>query len=72
MTLAEQFSRELKTLLRADPEMAVELESPSALRSWVAERVRDQLENDDMSRAVKAFIRLNLPVAVVMKHLEKL
>lgn len=71
MKLSEQFALELKRKMRADPDMAVELENASDLRHWVSEHVRAQTDSDDMSRVVKAFLRTHLSTEAVMRHMAK-
>lgn len=68
-TLAAEFAAELKRKLKADPEMAEELETVTDLRQWVAAQVSEQTEGDDMSPAVKRYIRKNLIVSEVLQNL---
>jgi hypothetical protein len=68
--LNERFALELQQWLKDDPELVEEFDgSRAALRSWVSERVKAQTESDDMSPAVRRFIRANLQTGSVMEFL---
>ena len=64
--LNELFAKELAGKLNRDPELRYEVtETRATLREWVAERVREQTESEDMSRVVKAFLKSRLTIAEV-------
>lgn len=66
--LNELFAHELGADLNGDPELRYEVtETRATLREWVAEKVREQTDSDEMSRAVKRFIRARLSVSKVME-----
>ena len=70
MDLNELFARELAQILNQDPELAEEVtETRSVLRQWVSEQVQRQTEDDEMSPAVRRFIRQHLKTAEVMEWL---
>lgn len=67
--LNEAFAHELAAVLNEDPELREEVtESRASLREWVSDQVKAQTEDDDMSRAVKRFIRQHLTVSEVMEY----
>lgn len=67
--LNELFAHELAAQLNGDPELRYEVtETRATLRSWVSEQVQAQTEDDEMSRAVKRFIRQHLSTSEVMRY----
>lgn len=68
-SLPEAFAHELAAVLNGDPELRYEVtETRASLREWVSDQVKQQTEDDDMSRAVKRFIRQHLTVSEVMEY----
>ncbi len=66
--LNELFAHELAATLNEDPELRYEVtETRATLREWVTDQVRQQTENDDMSQAIRRFIRQHLTASKVME-----
>ena len=71
MTLSESFAQELAKSLKDDPETLAEFYYVSEMRAWVKEQIDLQLDSDDMSKSVKAFIKRSLVVNDIMSVLQK-
>lgn len=69
--LNAEFAAYIRRKLAEDPEVAEELEELGALREWVAEKVREQWDSDEVAPCVKRFIRANLNTAQVMRILDR-
>ncbi len=67
--LNEAFAHELAAVLNEDPELREEVtESRASLREWVAEQVKMQTDDDEMSQVVKRFVRKHLSASEVMRY----
>ena len=59
---------EFRKLLKADPELAEEFESKAELKSWIRERLSDDMSGVE-SKAIKAWLKRHIDIKVIMKEL---